>query len=424
MLKAMRKFFHLFLLVLGCLTVGRFALAEDATPAFDFGGVELTSCTDNVRLRDPIYLGLEITPFENWKIQDVDMQVTTSQDVPIQWFTPFRQPFYERQIYPISAVLTHKLTEPLTIYASGSIIACTQENCKTYPFHLDKTLGTERIWIMPECDELSQAIATTPVPMYMDKVKGWAIPNGENIRVTLDFQKRPKTIQIYDAHKNPLAFDIQAQGNRVQFAWPLQDENLHFFVRTYYAYYEVELPVLQQGTKTPMPRGTLFGIIQAVFLFFFLSAFPIFWARSTDAPYQTFFKQAKQSVALIAATGLCLWGFIYIHGPINLAFYPFSKAWALGAMALGILFIPAHVLLPFLFTVLAPRPYLNSLTTSFEQLTFIGFATTLIALVFFIQCVWAKRIFHDLQDKKTTSLIWWCARLPWIFFLIYLMIYL
>ena len=391
----------------------------------DFGIVEITSCTSALRTLAPTYMGIEITPAKDWKIQDVNFNLTTSQDLPIDWFTPFKQPFYDRIIYPISAIVAQKPTEPITFTATGTLTACFKEQCNPYTFTVAKTLGTDTPWIVPECDGLTQALAYTPIPMHMNQVKGWAIPNGDqNIVITLEFQHAPKTIQLYDSEKQPLTMDIQVQEKRAQFSWPYQSNDLHFFVRTYYGYYDITLPILPKDTHIPEKHSNLFDIFQAAFLFFLVSAFPIFLARSTDSPYKTFLKQTKQAFILTLLVGITLTIIVYTQGPINLIFYPFNKVWTLILMTAGILFIPAHVTLPFLFTFVAPRPYLNFLQTSFEQLSFIGFTTVMIAAAFLCQWIWAKKIFEKLQDKKTVSTIWWCARMAWIVFMLYLIIYL
>ncbi len=423
----MKKFCKKWELLFWGLTIGIF-LGKTADADFaqttDFGALELISCTNNVRMREPIYLGVEITPADGWSIQDVEIQVTNSQNLPIDWFVPFKQPFSDRLIYPISTVMTHRTTKPLTIEANGLITACLQDQCAPYPFHLTKTLGVQMTWIMPECDGLSQALSYTPIPMYMNKVKGWAIPNDENISVTLAFPKAPKTIQLYDADKKPIATALQVKGNYVQFALPLQTENLHFFAKTYYAYYELELPLLPKTTKIPVSHTTWLHIIGTAFIFCLFSAFPIFWSRSTKAPYKIFRKQAKQAFILIMGAGLFLCLCVYFNGILSLAFNPFNKWGTLGLMALGSIFIPAHVLLPFVFTFLAPRPYLASLQSSFEQLTFIILSTILITIPFVFQWIWAKKVFQILQNKETSGSIWWCARIPWFFWIIYTLIYL
>lgn len=391
---------------------------------FDFGTAELLSCSDALRYHTPMYLGIKITPKENWDVQLEDITLATSQPVPIDWFIPFEQPNQNHLLYPISAILTEKPKQPISFKATGNIKACTQGNCQSYPFSLNKILATGFAFILPECEEISQALSYTPIPMYMAKVKGWAIPHDDqHIQITLDFPHRPKTVQLYTQDKQPLPLDINIYEQRAQFLWP-KDKEINFFVRTYYAYYEIQLPILPIGTTIPMQRTIVWKIIQTVFLFFLLSAFPIFWSRSTDAPYKIFLKQTKQSLILIFLAGFILSLVVCFKGPLNLGFIPFNKFWTFITMGLGIIFIPAHILLPFLFTFLAPRPYLSFIQTTGEQLLFIILATLVMELTFTIQLIWAKKIHKKLQRKETTSYIWWCCRIPWLFLMLYLIFYL
>ena len=390
-----------------------------------FGEVALLSCSNALRTHAPIYMGLEITPQPDWDIQLENLTLSTSENIPIDWFTPFTQPLIDRSVYPISAVLPHTPKEAITFTATGTIKACLHNDCATHPFTLSKTLGTELALILPECDGITRALTYTPVPMYMGKVKGWAVlDNDQNIRVTLDFQKFPKTIQIYDSNKQLLSLDIQSQQNRAQFLWPWKQEDLSFFVRTYYGYYEIKLPILPAGTRIPMPNSVILKILQTVILFFLLSAFPIFWARSTDTNRKIFLRQTKQSLCLVCLTGIILAAIVAIRGPLNLAFLPIGKSFALIGMALGLLFVPAHISMPFLFTLIAPRPYLAFIQTIPEQLLFILTTTFFIALTFVAQWIWSKKIFKILNSQEWGGCIWWCARLPWLAFIIYLIFYL
>jgi len=420
---------HLILtFVLAMLFGGNLANAENNPPHVlrdQFGIVTLTSCTNALRMNEPTYLGLEITPAEDWQLTLQDLTVTTSNNTPVEWFTPFKQPLYKRLMYPISALVTNPTSDPITFTANGTIHGCFNGECQLYPFHVTKTLDAQPAWIIPECDSITHALTYTPIPMRMQQIKGWAIPNEqEDIQVTLIFQKNPKTIQIYDIHKNPLILDIQAKETQAQFLWPNPQEPIHFFVRTYYGYYEVDLPVSTKGTQIPMQARTILGVLYAVLLFVVFSAFPIFWVRSTDAPYAVFVKQTKQMIITLLCAGLILGLGIYYKGPFNLAFYPFAKGWTLIGMGLGLLFIPAHMLLPFLFTFLAPKPYLSCIQTLSEQLIFIGVSTCILCISFLLQLIWAKKIFHVLQDKKTVSYAWWCGRLPWLMSIIYFLLYL
>ena len=137
------KTFHLIFYAWIAAVSPAFSAETSLTNRGDFGVIEMISCTDNLRTQSPTYLGLEITPAEDWIIQDVDLHLSTSQDTPMDWFIPFKQPFHDRLIYPISAVLTQKPTEAITFTASGFMTACKHDNCTQIPFTLHKTLGTD-----------------------------------------------------------------------------------------------------------------------------------------------------------------------------------------------------------------------------------------------------------------------------------------
>jgi len=391
----------------------------------EFGTTELISCTDALRTRAPLYLGLEITPKENWQVQLENLTLSTSTPIPVNWFTPFEQPDMDHLVFPISAVLTEKPTESISFRAEGNIRACSQGNCTVYPFSLIKTLDTKRAFITADCERISHALTYTPIPAYMDKVKGWAIPQtDQSIQVTLDFPQAPRTIQVFTRDKQPLSLDILVNEKRVQFSWPTQDEDLNLFVRTYYGYYEIKLPILPKETTIPMQGITLWKILQVALLFFLLSAFPIFWARSTDVPHKTFLKQTKQTLFFILLLGIAISIAICIKGPLNLSFIHINKYWILILMALAVIFTPAHVCMPFLFTFLIPHPYLSFIQSTSEQLTFVILTTGITATTFALQWFWSKKIFKKLQAPETTSYIWWCCRIPWIFWMFYILLYL
>ena len=427
MLNAMKKLCLIFGTFFGVLLTTTFSLAteEPHIQRDPFARTELTSCTNAMRVRNPTYLGIEITPAENWQVELKELNITPSQSMPVEWFRPFNQPFADRQLYPISTVMTHKTTQPITFDVTGTITACSQGDCADYPLHLQKTLGHDQALIIPECDSIVQALVQTPVPMHMAKVEGWAIPNKKgDIQVTLVFQNASHVVQIYDQEKHPLDLAIQLQGKQAQFIWPQANQDVHFFAKTYYGYYDIQLSILPENTKIPLRADSVLLILQAAFLFFLFSAFPLFWARSTDTPYPLFLKQTKQAIYTILAAGILFACVLYFKGPLDLAYYPISKCWALVIMGIGALFVPAHLILAFLFTLLVPKPYLALLQTTRDQIIFSCCATLIGAGAFIIQLIWAKEIFQKLQGKDTLSYAWWCGKLPWLGLMIYLILYL
>ena len=282
MLNSMRKF--LFYLTFLCCLFSLPTLAAEPSAAkqqTSFGSVELVSCTKGLRTNAPNYLAVAIFPDEEWHIQQAHFSPTTSDNSPIQLFTPFKQPFDTEFIYPISSSVLQKTETPTTFIVEGDVTACHENSCTTEPIRLSLTLQQTKIPIAtPDCSIISFALANTPIPMDMRTLKGWAIPlsNGKT-QITLDFEKNPRTIQIYDSDKHPLSLEMHLHQKRVQILWPTQQKNIQFYARTKHHFYEIELPLLSPNTHIPQFSFALFwSVFVASFCFVLLSAFPIYWA--------------------------------------------------------------------------------------------------------------------------------------------------
>lgn len=407
------------------------AMAQDmdlqATP---FGSAELITCTTAQRVNGPLYFGVRVVLDKGWHLDDPNLTVTTSDGTPAALFVPFQQPYAQIPIYPISAVLTHKPTGPITFHVSGNWHACNEQECVDVPIQLTKTLGTGIALLTPECSGITLALSNTPIPMYMNKVAGWAIrsANGD-LDITLDFKQVPKILTIYDQNKQPLTLDIQNRNKRATFKLPSNnEEKIRLFARTYHHYYEISLPILPEGTKVPPPHINLLQIIQACIMLVLFSAVPIFWARTTDTTPFKFHTQTKQAIwvagaGIILSIAFCIYE--YFYGIFNPTTIPFSKNMTLALMGLGLLFIPASPLFIPLFLVITPRSYLSIFEESSILMHFcllLGFWLLTIA-AFTVQLVYEKPIFKQLQQKNV-SILWWCARLPWLGFMLYTFFYL
>lgn len=406
-------------------------LPPDATQETPFGKVQLVSCTTALRVTGPLYLGVRALSNDNWRLDEPQLTVTTSNNMPVILLSPFEQPYSDNPVYPISAVLTHKPTEPVTFTVSGSWRACNEQECLTYPIHLERTLAPGTALIAPECTGITLALSNTPIPMYMKQIKAHAKPDGDNINVVLDFQQVPRTLTLYDAQKQQIQPEIEAHGKRATFMLPnsfASESKLHFFARTHYHFYEVVVPVSNE--PAPLPPVSIFQILQAGFLFFFLSAIPIYWARTTKTTQKKFHAQTKQTLWLCAVGILICCGFLIYRYCVDssddiwtLITPNFSKTTLLIIMALALIFAPMSPILAFFFTFIAPHPYMIDQSGPLVEMMPLLFFFVLTACAFALQLLFEEKIFKELQ-KTHISKLWWCARLPWIGLMLYICFYL
>jgi len=207
--------------------------------------------------------------------------------------------------------------------------------------------------------------------------------------------------------------------------------NLRFFARTYHHYYEIQPIQIPQNKPFPDVPLSKLQILQACFLFFLLSAAPIYWARVPVSSRTKFHTQTKKALILTALIGIIMLGsaILYEYQTNNLIPFlgmPIAKTYALILMSLGVLFIPASPLLIFVFLCITPKPFLDVLQTShllvirtLPLLSFLG----LTLLAFGTQLIFEKSIFNLLTGKKASK-IWWIIRLPWFALMLYLIYYL
>jgi len=424
------------------LLFGMGATAKGTVPSVQqtpFGDVELISCTTDLRVSGPLYLGVRALPAEGWQLDVPDLKVTTSEPLPTALFTPFKQPYPQAPLYPISSVLTYKPTNPITFGVEGSWHACNEGQCVTEPIRLSLTLDTALALLTPECSPITLALSNTPVPMYSNKVAAYSQHDDHgNTQIVLDFERPPRTLVIYDKNKEPLDLDIRVENKRATFTMPSTQDANHFIVRTYYHYYEIEPNEIPNDMPIPEVPLSTFQILQACLLFFLLSAAPIYWARVPVSTRKKFRTQTKQMLILTAVLGtIMLCGTLLYeyqndfvpHRATQLwSFFvqPIGKMWTVILMLLGILFIPASPLLTFLFLGVTPRPYLASLVASGNILLKLAplFSFVILTLLAFgIQLIFQEKIFKLLNSKKASQ-IWWVARLPWFALIIYTLCYL
>ena len=408
------------------MALGVFAQDVPSATHTPFGDVQLLSCTTALRTKAPIYLGLHITPMEDWHIQSIDIQPSTSNAAPIQIFTPFSQPLANEVIYPISSILTQKPDSPVTFNIQGTITACHGPTCVTEQIRLAQILTQDWTFVTPDCAVITAALSHTALPMHMNTIKGWAIPTQKGTtEITVDLPTPPQVIQLYDFGKNPLNLPIRLNKKRLQFTWPTQDSLIQFYIQAHDHIYEVELPLLSEKATIPTRwLDLILTTFYASLCFLLLSALPIFWARITNVSIESFQRQAKQIIALIVGCGIGALVSLVLWHNIPLSVLPAPKICLIILMIMGFIFIPAHPLLAILLTFLAPKPYLTSIQTFSEQLCFSIFWSISASLAFIVQIIWAKPIFTALHNPKQISFIWWVARIPWLLLLVYTCFYL
>lgn len=404
-----------------------------------FGEVELISCTTDLRTNGPLYLGVRALPTDGWELNTPDLKVTSSENLPIALFTPFKQPYPQEPLYPISSVLAYKPTKPITFNVEGSWRACKDQQCITTPIRLSITLETALALLTPECSPITLALSNTPIPMHSNKVTAYAqqISNGDT-KIVLDFHRHPRTLTVYDENKEPLDLNIEIKNKRATFILPKTQNATHFIGRTYHHYYEIEPEIIPTDRPIPTAPLSIFQILQACFLFFLLSAIPIYWARVPLSTHQKFRSQAKQMLILTIALGIIiLCGTLlyayqtdFVPAQINqfwqFLIQPMDKTKALILMILGILFIPASSIIALLFLFVTPRPYLAFLEASdnlFLKLSPLFSFVFLTLLTFSIQLSFEQKIFKFLHSKQASK-VWWVARLPWLALILYTFFYL
>ena len=428
-----------FFFLLAFILWGKPAFAEEMSPVAQqtpFGEIQLISCTTDLRMNGPLYLGVRALTKQGWKLDSPQLEITTSEPIPTAFFTPFKQPYSQEPVYPISAVLTQKPTQPITFNANGTWRACKGEECVTESIHLYRTLGTDIALFTPECSAITLALSNTPIPMYSNLVNAYARHNDKNqVEITLDFQQVPRTVTIYDINKQPLTLDIYTDKKRVNFTLPdsfNESQNpLRFFVRTYYHYYEVEPTLIPQNDPVPdVPLSSL-QILQACFLFFLLSAVPVYWARVPLDTRKKFHNTTKQTLIFMSSLGVLMLVLATLyeyqtHNLLHLLNMPITKTYALILMSLGIIFIPASPLSIFLFLFITPHPYLTDLQGNYNLLIKLSPLYSFVCLTllsFGIQFAFEKSIFKYLTGPNASK-TWWVARLPWLALIIYTVFYL
>lgn len=421
----MKKFLIAFLFLL-CSTFTRAAVFKSANQPLSFGQAEFTSCTSALRTTAPVYLGLIIETQEDWIIKNVQITPKVSNNSPIAFLTPFQQTTPQLWIYPISAVISD-ISNPLTFNVAGNVTACQNEFCTTEPIDLNLTLSKDSLYILPTCTGISFALSNTPIPMYMNRLKAWAIRQSDtSAQVTIDFIQKPQTIQIYDSNKTPLTLDIQTDDKRIQFLYPVSSdqENISIFARTHHHYYDIQLPISPKETLLPPPdKFKIFPFLAAI-LFVLCSSLPIFWVRNTPISQKAFKSQTHLMIFILLFSAFIFLILLQTNPSLDFTFYPLSKWPTLLLMTLGLFLIPANPTVAFLFTLFVPKPYLADLITLNEKMAFLGIATYLSCLLFIPQLIWNTKIFKLLHKTKHTEAIWWAARVPWIILILYFSFYL
>ncbi len=406
----------------------------------DFGSVLLTSCSTSVRKTGPTYLGAVLTSNKGWKIRDINIQTGSDPVVPIELFHPFKQPFQQEQIYPISA-LPPQNEAPVTFYLTGNLTACQTEVlnpetqqitplnppvCTVRPINLKRTLKGYSAELTPECSGITLAMALTPIPMHMNRIKGWAVRQNETeAKLTLDFNQNPKTLMIYNEEKQPQTLTITMDKKRAEFMWPITEnqQQLRLFARTAYHYYEILLPI-RPPNELPPPVSLPFSAFwQACLWTLLFSSLPIFWARYTDNTKKQFLNQTKLMIGLLLAMALALALWISTTGALPLDKMLMSKGWTIGLMLAGLLLIPMNALIPIALWIIAPKPFLADITTTSAQLELIFAIWLISSTLFALQLIYAKKIVPYLKNPKEHQ-IWWCSRLAWIGLILYTFVYL
>ncbi len=403
-----------------------------STQQTPFGEVQFISCTTDLRNSGPLYLGVRIIQNQEWQLDNPNLKITASEPLPATIFTPFKQPHPDAPIYPISVSLPQKATNPITFFAEGTWHACKGEECITEPIHLSLTLGTKLSFFTPACSHITLALSNTPIPMYSEKIKAYARKQQpDKVEILLDFEKVPRTLMIYDQNKEPLKLDIQIDKKRAKFVLPNTTDSIHFFVRTYYHYYDVQPIMLAPNEKFPDVSISLLQILQACFLFFILSAVPIYWTRVHLSSQKQFRIQAKRAFILTLFLGTLLISAAALYeyqtgNLIPLLIQPINAIFAIISMILGLIFVPSSSIFMFLFLIITPHPYLTILNSSSNillKLTPLISFILLTLIAFGIQFLFSKKFFKLLTGKNVSK-IWWVVRLPWFALILYTLFHL
>lgn len=420
----MKSFLCFLTSLLLCFT-SAWAKQPDKVLPMPFQELHLLSCTTTLRQSNPLYLGVTAVPRKGWTLGKATLTATNSANIPIQVLSPFQQPYTTQTTLPISPFLAGKSVSSLTVFITGQWNACSDSGCINVPINLQKTLEKGMDFITPQCNNITVALGLTPIPMHATKIKGWAIQQGDSALITLDLEKTPKSALIYDQNKQPLSVDISLNNKRLQFQMPATNK-VQFYLQTYHHIYEIDLPLLPAGTSVPPAPLSWWDYLNALIGLCILSAFPIFWARSKEQTQKQFQKEAMKTAVLTLGMGVITICGLWLIPHLNICQIPFSKNITLILMALGLLIIPAHPVLAIIFSLIAPKPYLSFLSAEHLLTTslLILMATVITAGTFLVQYRYAKPIYKTLHHKKTESTIWWCARIPWILLMIYLVVYL
>ncbi|MBQ4471929.1 MAG: hypothetical protein II942_01615 [Alphaproteobacteria bacterium] len=218
-----------------------------------FGRVRLISARSTFTPQSPLYLAVQATPNDGWKIGTPSLMATASTHAVGTTLIPFEQRQDNTFYYPVIFTIT-PTTQPITFSVQGTIPACKEQSCIDTKINLNLTLNAGYGLFTPQYPFISDTLALTPVPMDLNRVKGWAIPNGDSVTITLDLPLAPGKISLYTDNKEPIEAPVKTDGKRVIFQLPTPTDNrVTLLLDATNTIYAIDLPLLSADTKIPTP---------------------------------------------------------------------------------------------------------------------------------------------------------------------------
>ena len=422
----MKTFIKILMLLLG-MSVHPVA-ADDFFPSYDnwqdvgFARARLISCRSTFDVQTPLYLAVQIKSKDGYTVQP-DLIPKADAHATVTMLNPFQQINDNTAFYPIPCTITSD-NEPITFSVTGTLTGCQQQNCTTAPLNLSLTLKPGPAFLTVQCDDITNAISLTPIPMQMNQVTGWAIQNQSGASVTLDFQRKPLDIKIYNTDKKQLNLNTHLDHNRLTIDWPNASKNkdLSFFVRTNHAIYEIKLPLLPENTTIPPPPISFMTLFHLILFCVFFSPWVLFVGH-VQIPKKTLHKQNILGLILLAVSAIGTIGFLCLTG--HLPFFCMSKYVLFAVMIIGWFCAGFHPMVPLLLSYVTPIPYMDTFThLSLEiQITLIS----IYHLVFMIAIgtqLYLEKSFYKIQNKdKYIYQIWWVAHLPYLAWILWCLFY-
>ena len=423
----MRLRFYIFLFL--SFFVSSLAIADSTDPNINnsnMGKTELVTCVEGIAGQTKLYAGIRIKPHPGWHIQDFNVTWGSSDSFVGRSFIPLYPEEDAAFIYPAIFKLKQN-TQEITLSASGTVLACQDQQCLDIPFTLQKTLPPSFATHSPKCIQILHALARTPQPVS-DTIRGAAIPENNIFKIVLYMPHNVKKLELFTMDRQPLAAqNLQIHENKLSFDLKQIDgENLSFIAQTQEGIYEVEIPVLPPGSNEPPRSISFWEWVKLLWLYLFISPLFMVWGchwQKTIGDFKIFCRYLQFSIGLVALVG------------IGLAWYP--QVWQLvpfGKIACCVLMLATFMwggFSPFLCTLallFMPKPMGEILQqcSAVDRIIFVTLQAVCWAALFQLQFVRAKPIYDFFKKwrKQSPYGIRFSFSLFWLLLLIYTIVYL